>query len=138
MRILRTTWGKIFKVSLLKKIDLFDFHQFSQRTFLEVDTIFVVSALREASRVGFLPKVLHTYFIMPASASRRYDPVGLEANVCLFHTLEKFFNQYVKGIQENVAFIVSFYLCEIAKIAKKSVFFSYDIRRKANRNEENS
>ncbi len=121
--ILRTTWGKVFKLSLLQNLDLSDFHKFSGKTFLEVDTIYVISALREAKRIGFLPKVLHSYFIMPSSTSRRYDTQSLDATVCLYNTLESFLNQNGKISRENIIFLYSFYLSEISEI-KKNLFSS--------------
>ncbi len=108
--VLRTIWGKVFKLSLLKGLDLSDFYQFSSKTFLAVDTIYVLAALRKAQRIGFLPEVLHTYFIMPSSVTKKYDPRSLDATVCLFHTLESF--------RPNLSLLIWFYLLEILVIIK--------------------
>ncbi len=108
--VLRTIWGKVFKLSLLKSLDISDFQQFSSKTFLAVDTVYVLSALRRAQRIGFLPEVLHTYFIIPSSVSKRYDPYSLDATVHLFHVMESF--------HPKISLLIWFYLIEITVIIK--------------------
>ena len=68
-QFMRTTWGKLYKISILEQLD------FTRLPFMPYggDTLFAMEAFRNASRVGILAESLHKYYINPQSKSYKWD-----------------------------------------------------------------
>lgn len=73
---LRTRWGKLIKISVLRKFDI------SRHTFTHYagDTSIMVENFRNASRVGILAKSLHRYYISPKSSSYKLDDTRISSD----------------------------------------------------------
>jgi hypothetical protein len=68
-QFMRTVWGKVYKLSVLRKCG---FENAKQVSYGE-DTACVMEAFRNARRVGIFAETLHQYYISPKSVSYRLD-----------------------------------------------------------------
>ena len=68
-RFMRTTWGKLLKISLVRKFDKTR-HPLSR---YGSDTSFAIENFRNADRIGILSGTLHKYYVSTKSSSFRMD-----------------------------------------------------------------
>jgi len=71
---MRTVWGKLYKISVLRKFDLT--HQYPG--VYGGDFFFAVENFRNANRVGILADSLHKYYRSKQSVSHKWDATRLE------------------------------------------------------------
>lgn len=110
-------WAKVFRMDTLRQTDfsLFD-RAAEKKVFYFVDTIFVVSVLKQASRIGISAQVLHQYEIDPETDSYRYNPDRFFVLTVLVDTWLDFFGRY-GGLQaDRVSYIVINYLAGLSSV----------------------
>lgn len=71
-QFLRTVWGKVFKLSCLKKCDFSETRQIYGN-----DTLFAMESFKNAERAGILSKSLHLYSVSSNSITYFYDPIRI-------------------------------------------------------------
>ena len=85
-QFMRTNWGKLFSVKILKHFDISRI----VRLFYGTDTLYTQETLRNANRFGILAKSLHRYYVSPKSRSYTYAPTRFKADQ-LLHQLSSSF-----------------------------------------------
>ena len=79
-QFMRTNWGKLFSVKILKHLDTSRI----VRLFYGTDTLYTQETLRIANRFGILAKPLHRYYISHRSRSYTYVPTRFKADQILY------------------------------------------------------
>jgi hypothetical protein len=69
---MRTIWGKLYRLSLLKQCD-FENYLNNTRVSYGLDTIFCMRAFSRANRAGILAGTLHKYYVSSASSSYSFE-----------------------------------------------------------------
>lgn len=85
-QFMRTNWGKLHKISLLRQID------FENAPKLQYggDTVFTTLSFAKAARAGIYHKSLHNYYISPKSVSYRFDDRRIESDRILLNVAQDF------------------------------------------------
>ncbi|WP_019851151.1 glycosyltransferase [Desulfitobacterium sp. PCE1] len=83
-QFMRTVWGKIFKLSCLRKCD------FGEKRVYGNDTLFTMEAFRNAKRVGILAESLHKYYMSQKSVSYHFDPIRIPSDSILYDAALKY------------------------------------------------
>lgn len=81
-QFMRTSWCKLYSLSVLRS---FDFEIFNQVSY-GWDTIFAMGAFRRAKRVGILAESLHKYYVSPKSVSYQFDKKRIGSDRILHET----------------------------------------------------
>jgi len=103
---MRTTWGKIYKISTLQK---FDYSRHPLQTY-GADTTFVIENFRNASRVGILTESLHKYYVSLKSSSYQLDSERLVCDRILDNLTCDFLNDKCGVIStQNANFLNAVY-----------------------------
>jgi len=105
-QFMRTSWGKLFAVSVLHKFDTSKKYVFKYGG----DTLFTTEHFRNASRVGIIPQSLHKYYVSPASVSYKWDKERIESDRILHDRMIEFLNEKVGFISpQNKEFLYAVY-----------------------------
>lgn len=103
-QFIRTVWGKMFKLSCLRKCDFGEKKQVYGN-----DTLFTMEAFRNAERVGILAESLHKYHISSESVTHRYDPIRISSDSILYDAALKYLRAKcgeVSIINEDFLFVL--------------------------------
>lgn len=107
---MRPNWGKLFKGSTTyDMVTDPDQVQGWPRAY-GGDTIMSFQALRHAKRMGVLGKVLHRYYIMPASVSSQFSPGRVSSDQILLEDALSFLEQYGPISVPNYNFVYTVYM----------------------------
>jgi hypothetical protein len=106
-QFMRTVWGKLYSLSVLRKCSF----ENAKRLSYGADTAFVFEALRNAERVGILAESLHKYYVSTGSVSYKWDKNRIASDNILFDTARDFLISkagYVSPI--NNEFLLAVYM----------------------------
>lgn len=104
---MRTIWGKIFTIDLLRKCNF----QFSHNIEYGIDSLTTMKAFYHAERVGILSGTLHKYYISPKSVSHQFDEKRIRADqVVAFETERYLLNKCGSVSPNNCIFLRMVYL----------------------------
>ena len=71
-QFMRTIWGKLYRLSLLKQCDYENYEKLNDVGY-GVDTLFCMRAFQRAKRAGILSTTLHKYYISHKTHSYKYN-----------------------------------------------------------------
>jgi len=75
VEFMRPSWGKIYKLSLLKKRDDINTRKLKYGS----DTLFVIGVMRHANRMGVLSGTAHKYYLISSSVSNKWNTDRIKA-----------------------------------------------------------
>lgn len=105
LQFMYTIWGKLYKVSLLRKCNFDNVTRVSYGG----DTIFAMETFSHARRVGILGGTLHNYYISPKSVSHVLDDKRVISDqICCDCGLE-YLRRVNASLPENQDYIYSIY-----------------------------
>lgn len=87
-QFMRTIWGKLYKLSLLRQCDFENYMKRFSGIRYGGDTLFVMQAFRHAKRVGIIAESMHKYYMSPKSTSYSLDKGRIDSDRIL-HELAK-------------------------------------------------
>lgn len=106
-QFMRTSWCKLYSLSVLRSFDFGIFNQVSYGW----DTIFAMGAFRRAKRVGILAESLHKYYISPKSMSYQWDSKRIGSDRILYETACNFLVDKCGSISpQNENFLLAVYM----------------------------
>lgn len=85
-KFLRTTWGKVIRMDILKKAD-FSVYKINAMDFISDDTAFTLANYEQCRRVGAIPDYLLYYRITAGSVTGSYKPKMIDNNVNIYMQL---------------------------------------------------
>ena len=97
---MRTTWGKLYRISVIKKVDKRNLVPLSYGG----DTLIVTECFRNASRIGIYAESLYDYFVSGNSVSYQFDKMRIESDRILHEAAHKFLNDkcgFVNPVNED-------------------------------------
>lgn len=109
-KFFRTIWGKIFKMSIINKIDYTDIHQIIQFGGYGADTIFSINGLALTNKIGIYNKVLHNYRVHNQSLSSVYNPNRFYTDILLYYKGENLLQNLGNVKYKNYIFIFLVYM----------------------------
>ncbi len=126
-QIMRTHWGKVFKIEILKKMNLSNLNI----TPYGSDTLFVREALLHSKRVGIMPELLYKYYVYsdPKVYNMREGRL-ISPKVLLERDLSFIVQKCGSISMDTIAWLINIYLCENEDVFRLIVNDSKDIRQK--------
>lgn len=115
---MRPTWAKIFKGSTTYDMVTDPDQVLGWPRAYGGDTIISFQALRHAKRMGVLGKVLHRYYIMPASVSSKFSPGRVSSDQILLEDALNFLGQYGSISVQNYNFVYTVYINALSDTIK--------------------
>lgn len=104
-QFMRTIWGKMYSLSVLKKCD------FNIKIAYGSDTLFAINAFQNAKRVGILDESLHKYYISPKSISFQFNKHRIRSDQVLMDAAGDFLNAKCGTVTlQNLDFLFHVYL----------------------------
>lgn len=108
-QFLRTIWGKIYKMSLVKNTH-FDSEIFYKMGY-GADTYFVVNVLKKAARFGILSASLHKYYLSLKSASYIFNSARFASDIILYDDAIDFLRTKIGFVSKhNAEFLLCVYM----------------------------
>lgn len=108
-QIMRTHWGKMYKIDVIKKMNLSNFNIVPYGG----DTLFVREALLKSSRVGIMSEPVYKYYLYPDVREYNLKKGRLEAPKILLERDLSFIMQKCGKISSNtIAWLINVYLQE--------------------------
>ena len=105
-QFMRTVWGKVFSLSLLRKCS---FGHLRQLTYGR-DTAFTIEAFKHSERVGILPGTFHKYYVSVKSASNQFDNQRIKSDQVQDKITRSFLHDKCGKIsQRNNEFLMAVY-----------------------------
>jgi glycosyltransferase involved in cell wall biosynthesis len=109
-QFMRTIWGKIYRMDLMKKCDFTRLKQVRYGG----DTVFGIEAFKHANRVGIISGTLHDYYVSPKSSSYEFDPNRIASDRLLFELSSDFLIAKTGHISaRNSDSILTIYFCAV-------------------------
>ncbi|MCL2575623.1 MAG: glycosyltransferase [Defluviitaleaceae bacterium] len=133
LNFMRTIWGKMYSVSLLKELNFSDIVKKATNTHYGADTIFTLDAFRQARRVGILAGTHHKYFVYPTSVMRTYEDRYFASEIKIFEAfleylqlsnavtpknLDRIYNAYASGTSNVIKVVLQ---ADISDLEKRQV-----------------
>ncbi len=106
-QFMRTVWGKLYAISVLKKVNWGNMRLYMYG----VDTLVCTECFRHASRIGVLAKSLHKYYVSPKSVSYQFDKKRIQSDRILHEAACAFLVEkcgYISPRNEN--FLLAVYM----------------------------
>lgn len=108
-QIMRTHWAKIYKIDVIKKMNLSDFNILPYGA----DTLFVREALLKSKKVGIMPELLYRYYVYPEIRAYNMKKGRINAPKLLLERDVSFILQKCGSISSNtIAWLINVYLQE--------------------------
>lgn len=102
----RTMWGKLYKISVMRRFDLSN----TPKIIYGRDTLVALGSFCNAARVGILSESLHKYFIFSKSTSYQWDNRRIDADRILHKAAYDFLNEKCSKVnQVNEMFLSGVY-----------------------------
>lgn len=108
-QFMRTIWGKLFSLSVLRKCDFKKIKEISYGN----DTYFTTEAFRVASRIGITDKILHIYYLHGGSVSSSVDKKRIRSSSVLLDQGIDYLKKYGRVSDKNLYFLFSVYYYSI-------------------------
>ena len=126
-QIMRTHWGKLYKIDVIKRMNLTNFNIAPYGA----DTLFVREALIKSKKVGIMPELLYRYYVYPEARDYNMKKGRTNAPKLLMERDVSFVLQKCGGISGNtIAFLVNMYLQENNDVFRLVVDSPTDSRQK--------
>lgn len=110
-QFMRTIWGKVYKLSLLRKCNF----ESSKKVSYGSDTLFSMEAFRNSNRAGILGESLHKYYLSPKSVSYQFDEKRITSDQLLFDAAQDFLiSKCGKISKDNSIFLYKVYFNAIS------------------------
>lgn len=108
-QIMRTLWGKLYKLDVIKKMNLSNLRLTSYGS----DTLFVREALLKSKRVGILSEPLYRYYMYPGKRSYNYEKGRIDApRVLLERDFSFALQKFGRISNDTIAWLINVYLHE--------------------------
>lgn len=142
-KFLRTIWGKIFKLSIMNSLDLEALNVVGMIN--GVDTLFSLTAFKNAERIGIMHDIVLRYYVSSKSAYTTYYPNRIKSNFILYETAcdylvtkcgsvsaqnENYLIQvYMYGIRDALIVLLDAQVSDDVKIQNIRETFSHEITK---------
>ncbi|TCO76453.1 glycosyltransferase family 2 protein [Marinisporobacter balticus] len=108
-QFLRTVWGKVFRMNIIKEIEFSDFEEI-YKTGYGGDTVYCFDALELTNHIGITDKVLHHYLVRRRSTSSMFNNNRVKSDVFLFKKAENYLKKFGEISVENYSVVYLVYM----------------------------